>query len=416
MHRIYAIAVQFLIVLTSFVSSDNNTQTIQSVQSTSTPTVKMNNTFKANANDHIQYAIRNGFVPSKGVNLGGWLIAEKWMTNNEPIWAGLSDEDANRGEYTAMTKTYPKELAVQRFQKHHANFITERDIADIANAGLNTVRVPVGYWIAGFDNHDVGMHNEWKAYAPNTIQYLDVLIRNWGRKYNVAVMISLHGAKGSQNGMDHSSPTVKGRAFWWNYPENVLSTLDSVVFLAERYKNEPAFLGIGLLNEPGGDGAKNEILMKYYQDAYQRIRIEKRIDCILSIAPILWEQNLHTFQNFMRPPAFRNVWIEWHRYFVWGHESASDEELIGPSMEKFKSDLSAWNGNPMFIGEWSFATAGKFLNNEAGFRQFAARQVDTLNGARGGWTFWSWKISGDENGRNAWSLRNMIWNGIARFK
>lgn len=41
-----------------------------------------------------------------------------------------------------------------RFETHRSNWITSKDIKQIAAAGLNTVRVPVGFWIVGFDNYD----------------------------------------------------------------------------------------------------------------------------------------------------------------------------------------------------------------------------------------------------------------------
>ena len=116
---------------------------------------------------------------------------------------------------------------------------------------MNTVRIPVGYWIIGFDNHPGGDPDGWKVYAPGAINYLDRAIREWAPKYNLLVIISLHAAKGSQNGNDHSSPADPGKSHWSAYPENVRNTLDVVEWLAQRYDgNDMAFLGIGLLNEP----------------------------------------------------------------------------------------------------------------------------------------------------------------------
>jgi glucan 1,3-beta-glucosidase len=62
----------------------------------------------------------------------------------------------------------------------------------------------------------------------------------------------MHAAKGSQNGYDHSAPPDPGKSYWGQYRENIDTTLDAVEFLAKRYKDDPAFLGIGLLNEPAG--------------------------------------------------------------------------------------------------------------------------------------------------------------------
>lgn len=69
----------------------------------------------------------------------------------------------------------------------------------------------------GFDNHDPSGKNEWKVFAPNALKHLDNLIKNWANKHNVAVFISFHAAKGSQNGMDHSAPPDPGHSYWGSY-------------------------------------------------------------------------------------------------------------------------------------------------------------------------------------------------------
>jgi len=38
---------------------------------------------------HIQSAIRSGQVPSRGVNLGGWLVTEHWINPKDAIWNGV---------------------------------------------------------------------------------------------------------------------------------------------------------------------------------------------------------------------------------------------------------------------------------------------------------------------------------------
>lgn len=46
--------------------------------------------------------IKNGRVQIKGVNLGGWLVPEYWMTRDSPAWKGVPEDIANKGEYQAM--------------------------------------------------------------------------------------------------------------------------------------------------------------------------------------------------------------------------------------------------------------------------------------------------------------------------
>ncbi|GLE05608.1 hypothetical protein PINS_up014640 [Pythium insidiosum] len=213
---------------------------------------------------HVQWDLREGRVPSRGVNLGGWLVAEYWMNRESDIWKGITEQQASSGEQIAFKNSRPRDVAISRYKWHRDNFITEDEIAAIAAAGLNTVRVPVGYWILGADRFDVSNQQQWRNFAPGGLEYLDRLIRDWAWKHNVAVLISMHGAKGSQNGADHSAPEQKDRTFWSDYPENVLSTLDAVRVLAQRYQNDEAFLGIGLLNEPSGS-TNRDVLYNYYR-------------------------------------------------------------------------------------------------------------------------------------------------------
>jgi glucan 1,3-beta-glucosidase len=54
--------------------------------------------------------------------------------------------------------------------------------------------VPIGFWLPGYDPTG---GSDWAVFTPGAINYLDKLIKNWAVKYNVAVMISIHAAKGS---------------------------------------------------------------------------------------------------------------------------------------------------------------------------------------------------------------------------
>ncbi|CAH0474033.1 unnamed protein product [Peronospora belbahrii] len=296
---------------------------------------------------------------------------------------------------------------------HHSTFINESDIADIAAVGINTVRVPVGYWIVGFDHDDPSGKAEWDVYTKGTLKYLDLLVTDWAKKHNVAVLLSVHAAKGSQNGADHSSPSVYGSQFWASFEENVNNTISMVSFLTKRYKDEDAFLGFGLLNEPNGN-TKTEILYNYYKRAYHAVR-GSGSECVLTVAPLLYEQNPNVLTDFMLAPAYTNVWVEWHPYFVWGYDGVSDQELVDTSVKvKFKNDVTQWNSvlnhNRLFIGEWCFATNGKFANDSELFYQFAQAQTTVVNQAEGGWTYWSWRIYDDNAGDNMWSLRAVLRN------
>uniref|UniRef100_A0A914EMZ5 glucan 1,3-beta-glucosidase n=1 Tax=Acrobeloides nanus TaxID=290746 RepID=A0A914EMZ5_9BILA len=347
----------------------------------------------------------------RGVNIGGWLVGERWMTIGSPAWEGVPDDIANTGEYSTM-KYLGHTKGDAQFESHRQNFITEQDFKDIAATGLNTLRIPVGYWITGFDNSGGGDTEGWKVYAPGAISYLDKAIREWAPRNNLLVFISFHAAKGSQNGADHSSPNHPGHCYWSGYPENVINTLDAVEWLAKRYKDDLSFLGIGLLNEP--TDVDEAVMKQYYYDAYGRIRTFS--DCLLSISPLLSQQNPNAsdWNSFMPPPGWENVRHEWHRYQVWGFEQDKGwnaDKLIDFVNNDLTNNINTWAGNWLFIGEWSIAAS--FGMDDDTLRRYAQAQLKAFSQATGGWTYWTWKTYNDDGtSRNQWSMKSMVQNGF----
>src|SRR4051794_9924661 len=86
-------------------------------------------------------AFTYGVDPIRGVNLGGWLILEKWMVPS--MFQGLPDTVVD--EWT-FCKYLGKTEATSRLTKHWGSYITEKDIVALKNAGINHVRIPFGYW------------------------------------------------------------------------------------------------------------------------------------------------------------------------------------------------------------------------------------------------------------------------------
>jgi aryl-phospho-beta-D-glucosidase BglC (GH1 family) len=76
-----------------------------------------------------------------------------------------------------------------------------------------------------------------------------------------------------------------------------------VEFLAKRYKDDPAFLGIGLLNEPAGT-TTTPTLKDYYIEAYNRIRKDGN-SILLSHAPLVTEQDHNHWADFAPPPQYQ---------------------------------------------------------------------------------------------------------------
>lgn len=70
----------------------------------------------------------------KGVNLGNWLVLEKWM--NPALFEGTTAED----EYW-LPRQLSKEVYEARIKIHRSEYITERDFVTIKSWGLDAVRI-----------------------------------------------------------------------------------------------------------------------------------------------------------------------------------------------------------------------------------------------------------------------------------
>jgi hypothetical protein len=79
-----------------------------------------------------------------------------------------------------------------------------------------------------------------------------------------------------------------------------------------------------------------------------------------------------------------------------------------------RDDINAWTGNWMFIGEWSVAS-DQPIYDDAKFREFVRLYFDALKGAHAGYTYWTWKVSGDESTpKKEWSFRNLYRSGYIK--
>ena len=114
-----------------------------------------------------------------GVNLGGWLVLERWMT------PGLFRASGEEDEIWLHRSTDPAELE-RLLRRHRDTYITEDDFRAISAHGLNLVRIPVPFFIFG----DVPGH-------PGCVEYLDRAF-DWAERAGLKVLIDLHTVPGSQ--------------------------------------------------------------------------------------------------------------------------------------------------------------------------------------------------------------------------
>ncbi|KAH9812996.1 family 5 glycoside hydrolase [Melampsora americana] len=291
---------------------------------------------------------RSGFQYGKekirGVNIGGWLLTESWLTPSLYRTGNSKIVD----EYT-FCQYLGREEASKRLQAHWDSFYNESDFQTIKSYGLNHVRIPIGYW--AFDISD------GEPYVQGQYQYLKQAVE-WARRSGLKVMIDLHGAPGSQNGFDNSGR--KGPINWSNDPKNIVRTKQILTKITQEF-SQLQYGNLEALNEPAGfvqDGGKTLNLAKeYYHDAYNIVRYPNSENIQSDLLYVVHDsfQPINTWSNSFPSPKYENVGLDTHIYTIFDKTSIekSDEERIktycSMSDELEKSDSKIIT----FVGEFS---------------------------------------------------------------
>ncbi len=293
----------------------------------------------------------------KGVNLGNWLVLEKWMS--PALFEGTSAED----EYYLPRQLSP-EAYEARIRVHRSEYISERDFAAIRRMGFNTVRIPVPYFIFGDRKPFIGCIGELdKAFS-------------WAEKYGLGILIDLHTAPLSQNGFDNGG--ICGVCKWSQTPEEVDFVLDVLEKLAKRYGQREALFGITPINEPITDpmwtamdvpgryppvdpelasgSAPNtmEFLHSFYERAFDRIRPNIRDEAFVVFHDAF---RLKAWKDFLTQDKFAGrVMLDTHQYLMMAEAFGCEQTIEGYLnfiRENFEKDVAEVQSYvPVVVGEW----------------------------------------------------------------
>ncbi len=326
----------------------------------------------------------------RGVNLGGWLVLEKWITPS--LYAGTQAEDES-----TLCESLGKAGAAERLEKHRATWITAEDFRWLAERGINAVRLPVGYGVA----------REHPPFIP-AFDRVDWAFRTAGQ-HGIGILLDLHGAPGSQNGWDHSGR--QGPLGWHTSQQNIDETLNILSDLATRCKGYDNLLGIELLNEPRWD-VPMKILKTFYQDAYHRLRTSIGKERAVVIHDGF--RQLH-WKGFMQEPEYVNVLLDTHPYQCFTDDDRKRDlhgQVAFALLERRKLLDEMKRQLPCIVGEWSCALPPESLGGRKGLeldiamRAYGDAQLVNFDATRG-WFFWTYKT--EEGG--AWSFRDCVRRG-----
>lgn len=194
----------------------------------------------------------------RGANLGSLFVPEQWMVT---FYDGTGQSDL------CSLCAWNREEANTRILQHFNTWITEDHFKWMASQGVNSVRVPLGYWNI--------IQDPYNLYVPINVQdFINQINRvfDLAAKYQMTVLLDLHGAPGSQNGNDHSGCASKGMQ--WATQQNRDLTLQTIQRMMELFGKRSNLFGVELLNEPAYELEQNHHneLLEYYQAAYKIIR------------------------------------------------------------------------------------------------------------------------------------------------
>ena len=303
----------------------------------------------------------------RGTNAGGWLVQEDWMNPTN-----ASDQ---KTMMTTLANRFGASKRDELVSTYENNYWTTQDFDNCAEMGMSVIRLPFTYMNLCDDNGNL---------KSNAFDRLDWFVQNCSQR-GMYVILDMHGAFGSQNGMDHSGEINDGKQLYYNQ-SNKDKTLNLWKKIAEHFKGNPAVAAYDILNEPGIKAAATYSLhWDFYNEIYNTIRSKDSNHII--IMESCWDAD-----NLPRPSQYgwTNVAYEYH-YYPWSAQNSSDAQKSYFSSKV--SDIANHNyGVPTFVGEFTC------FEQSEGWKA----AMSTFNSQGWHWTTWSYKVTGN----SSWGIYN----------
>lgn len=367
----------------------------------------------------------------KGVNLGGWLVLEKWMT--EDLFTGAFSSAKDQYTFDSLPGSQ------EALQQHWSTFFTESDIATLSSAGFNALRIPIGYW--AYDNSGTPYHSGADAFLEQAI--------DWARKHNMKVLVDCHGSPGSQNGFDNSGEAGVAN---WQQPVNLQKSIDVLKVMAKKYgSNEYAdvVFGLQLVNEPISWGNNNfDVTKSWTEQAYTAVKAEIENPDLLIImhdafqGGVAWESvSSQVKSSNVASESGKSIdanafSVDEHLYqlFTDSYNAMNQAEHISAACSWGTSLSASTAFQKTIVGEFSAATnicllkdgstiAGTSCSEDGcecqtgdwtkwsqgmkdQMRMFVEAQLEAFESGSAGYFAWSAKAPG------GWGVLNLLGNGV----
>ncbi|KAG8956119.1 Glucan 1,3-beta-glucosidase 3 [Tulasnella sp. 419] len=340
----------------------------------------------------------------QSVNMGSWFVQESWMVPSLFTCANPPQISEIDIASTPQARTI--------LERHWDTFITEDDFVYLQKIGINTIRLPVGYWSLGpsycfgtpFEKYSEVYMGSW----PRILRAI-----NWAAKYDIGVLIDMHGAYGSQNGQPHSGVN-DGQTNLFNSDVDQEKTISALTFLAQQLASVNNIVGIQILNEPQNVAT----LPDFYTRAINTLR---EVSSASKTLPLYIHDgfDLNRFTDFV---AGRQdfIVVDHHSYFVFTPQDSSEpaHSHTADVTHSISSDLSTSSikaRRNIVVDEWSCALTDKSLegekNKQESRKKFCHAQMKVYSNETAGWSFWSYKKEGC-NEDQGWCFKSAIGKSL----
>ncbi|KAL4884221.1 glycoside hydrolase superfamily, partial [Aspergillus karnatakaensis] len=343
----------------------------------------------------------------RGVNLGTHFIFEPWISNQ--VWSSLGCAGQN-SEFDCVM-ALGQDAADSAFAGHWGSWITQDDITQMREYGLNTIRIPVGYWI----KEDL-VYSDSEYFPRGGLKYLEDVV-GWASDAGMYIIMDLHGAPGAQEPeQPFTGQYAPTPGFYQDYQyERALQFLE---WMTETIHQNDKFRNVGMLelvNEPLQDANQvASMRSSYYPEAFRRIRA-KETSLGVTSNNYLHIQMMNQKWGSGEPTEFLTdtyfAAYDDHRYLKWADVAVDKETYISTSCNDDRG-----GNTPVIVGEWSLSVpdgvqwSGEWepAGNVDFYKRWFAAQVVAYE-RQLGWVFWTWRA---DLGDYRWSYKDAVDAGV----
>ncbi len=308
----------------------------------------------------------------RGMGLGGWMLQEGYML-------GIKGDGTQHSIKSRIAGLIGPEECERFYRLWLENHVTRADVDLLAQAGFNSIRLPMHYQLFTPPIEDERSSGEvtWRSQG---FELTDKLLA-WCKANQIYLILDLHAAPGGQGKDANISDYDLAKPSLWESDLNRLKTIAMWRRLAERYANEPWIGGYDLLNEPnwtfegkdknGKEDSSNKPIWDLYRAITAAIR-EVDKNHLLIIEGNGWGNNYNGFPG----PWDDNMALSFHKY--WNPNTQDAISRFVELREKYH--------RPIWLGE-----SGE--NSNQWFRDCVA--LMEKNGI--GWAWWPHKKVNSES-------------------